>query len=168
MGMKFKSSVGNAEMDMTPMIDMTFQLITFFMMVINFRQTEVAARVDLPASQLAIPKDSNPDQEYLILHVDDEGDKVDKDGTEDDKIVFMGISYTTAELSAALSKRRREIEEKKPADGDNDPRHAKVIIRADRNAETGLVQEVIELCKKNRFEQFMLRARHDDRGMTVQ
>jgi biopolymer transport protein ExbD len=155
MGMKFKQVSGNPEMDMTPMIDMTFQLITFFMMVINFRNTEIAARVDLPASQLAIPKDSNPDQEYLILHVDD----------KEDKIVFMGQDYTTADLSNALSKRRREIEEKR--EGDTDPKNAKVIIRGDRNAKTGLVQEVIELCKKNRFEQFMLRARHDDRGVRV-
>jgi hypothetical protein len=27
---------------------------------------------------------------------------------------------------------------------------------------------VIELCKKNRFEQFMLRARHDDRAFRMQ
>lgn len=43
------------EADMTPMIDMTFQLIAFFMIVTNFEQTQADERVKLPADQLARP-----------------------------------------------------------------------------------------------------------------
>lgn len=43
------------ENDMTPMIDVTFQLITFFMFVLNFSEAEQDERIQLPASQLAKP-----------------------------------------------------------------------------------------------------------------
>ena len=36
------------EGDMTPMIDMTFQLIAFFMVLINFTQTEQNERIRAP------------------------------------------------------------------------------------------------------------------------
>ena len=43
------------ENDMTPMIDVTFQLITFFMFVLNFSEAEQDERIQLPSSQLAKP-----------------------------------------------------------------------------------------------------------------
>ena len=42
-----------AEIDMTPMIDIVFQLITFFMVINNFDQNEADERVALPRDQLA-------------------------------------------------------------------------------------------------------------------
>ncbi len=45
------------EGDLTPMIDMTFQLIAFFMVLINFSQTEADQRILLPESVLAKPPD---------------------------------------------------------------------------------------------------------------
>ena len=44
-----------AEVDMTPMIDIVFQLIAFFMLITNFEQTQADERVKLPSDQLAIP-----------------------------------------------------------------------------------------------------------------
>ena len=43
------------EGDLTPMIDLTFQLIAFFMVLINFTQSETDDRVQLPQSTLAKP-----------------------------------------------------------------------------------------------------------------
>ena len=43
----------SAEGDMTSMIDMTFQLIAFFMILINFADAEANQDIKLPASQLA-------------------------------------------------------------------------------------------------------------------
>ena len=37
------------------MIDVTFQLITFFMFVLNFSEAEQDERIQLPVSQLAKP-----------------------------------------------------------------------------------------------------------------
>ena len=46
------------EIDMTPMIDMTFQLIAFFMILINFAEGEQDQRIQLPSSVLAKPPDA--------------------------------------------------------------------------------------------------------------
>ena len=43
------------ELDYTPMIDMTFQLIAFFMILINFSDAETDDRVQLPSSAIAKP-----------------------------------------------------------------------------------------------------------------
>ena len=51
-----------AEADLTPMIDMTFQLIAFFMVLVNFTQAEQDARVELPASKLAKPPEEASEQ----------------------------------------------------------------------------------------------------------
>lgn len=54
--MKFKpANVSVPEIDMTPMIDIVFQLITFFMVITNFDQNEADERVTLPRDQLAKP-----------------------------------------------------------------------------------------------------------------
>ena len=50
-----RQTVPAAEADLTPMIDMTFQLIAFFMVLVNFSETEADARVVLPESELAKP-----------------------------------------------------------------------------------------------------------------
>jgi biopolymer transport protein ExbD len=41
--------------DMTPMIDMVFQLIAFFMVLINFSEVDYNERIALPQSELAQP-----------------------------------------------------------------------------------------------------------------
>ena len=43
------------EGDLTPMIDMAFQLIAFFMVMINFTQADQNERIKLPTSELAKP-----------------------------------------------------------------------------------------------------------------
>ena len=50
-----KPDSGIAEGDLTPMIDMTFQLIAFFMVLINFSQAEQNDKIELPLSELAKP-----------------------------------------------------------------------------------------------------------------
>ena len=54
------------EVDMTPMIDMTFQLIAFFMIVTNFEQTQADERVKLPADKLARPPIVARQQEVVL------------------------------------------------------------------------------------------------------
>ena len=46
------------EGDMTPMIDMVFQLIAFFMVLINFTEADQNQRIHLPSSELAKPPDA--------------------------------------------------------------------------------------------------------------
>jgi biopolymer transport protein ExbD len=134
------------EVDYTPMIDMTFQLIAFFMMLINFSQAETNKRIELPLSALAIPVEDTDDHNFITLHVDD----------KQEIIVMAAEDFTLTTLEGALAKRRSELEK----DG-LDTQKTRIIIRADRKAQTGLVQEVIGVCQKSRFENFKLRAEQD-------
>ena len=60
------------DIDMTPMIDVTFQLITFFMFTLNFTEAEQDQRIQLPTSQVAKPVE-NSDIEPLTLQLMDDG-----------------------------------------------------------------------------------------------
>ena len=70
-----KRNSPSAEPDMTPMIDMTFQLIAFFMFTINFSDTEQDQRVTLPASELAKPPDA-PYDHPLTIHLTNRGEYI--------------------------------------------------------------------------------------------
>ncbi len=56
------------EIDMTPMIDIVFQLLTFFMVVINFEAADADERVKMAVSDLARPPKVKP-AETLVVQV---------------------------------------------------------------------------------------------------
>ena len=141
MKVKAKKEMAAAEVDMTPMIDMTFQLIAFFMVLINFTEADQDDRVKLPLSELAKPPDV-PLDNPLTLNVAKSG-----------AIYLAGQQYGINDLNAALSQERELIR----LSGEN-PSEVTVIIRAHIDAKTGDVQEVIKVCQQANFEQFALRA----------
>ncbi|MCH7750846.1 MAG: biopolymer transporter ExbD [Planctomycetes bacterium] len=138
---------GIVEGDLTPMIDMTFQLIAFFMLVINFSDVEQDQRVTLPASELARPPEA-PYEHPLTIHL-----------TKNDRFIYGGREVTQlAQLRSALLQETQIIlrhTTKKLAD-------VTVIIRADEDAKTGLVQQVIQACQELEFERFALRGKQSD------
>ena len=146
--MRYKRAVSStsAEGDMTPMIDMTFQLIAFFMVLLNFSDVEQDQRINLPASELAKP----PDVAYA--------EPLSIQLTSDETILFAGTELTNDALQAALLREAQIIKahpNKKVSD-------VTVIIRADRLAKTGLVQEIIQMCQQAEFDTFALRGRQSD------
>ncbi len=147
MRIKSRGKSGIVEGDLTPMIDMTFQLIAFFMLVINFSDVEQDQRVQLPASELARPP-SAPYEQPLTIHL-----------TKTDLYIFGGKEMT--ELSQLKSALLREVQiiklytDKKLAD-------VTVIIRADGQAKTGQVQEVIQACQELEYERFALRGKQSE------
>ena len=139
---KKKGFAEPAEGDLTPMIDMVFQLIAFFMVLINFAQAEQDRRITLPASQLAMPPDVQPEN-AITLHVDD----------KNDTIVFSGQELSLTDLEGHLRSKANEFR-----NNEIDMRDVTVILRGDRHAKTGFVQQVIEACKNTDYENFKLRA----------
>jgi biopolymer transport protein ExbD len=145
MRLKPKRSPVTAEPDMTPMIDMTFQLIAFFMVLLNFGESEMDARIKLPSSQLAKPPDAA--FEYpLVLQL-----------TRDDQVIFGGEVMPIAGLTQPLRNEARYLK----LDG-REPADATIIIRADADAKGGIVQEVMQKCQENGFDSFALRAKQED------
>src|SRR5262245_44459560 len=110
-----------AEMDMTPMIDVTFQLIAFFMFVLNFSEVDQDQRVNLPSSELAKPADA-PYEFPLTIQL-----------TGTNTVLFAGDELTLDGLQTAL-RREAEIIKHHPTKKTSD---VTVIIRADKNAKTG-------------------------------
>ena len=140
------SKLDRVEGDMTPMIDMTFQLIAFFMVLINFSDVEQDQRVRLPASELAKPPDTAYDEPLTIQM------------TADETILFGGQELSLEELRVAL---RREASLLR-AYGDKRLEEVTVVIRADLESRSGKVQEIIKACQDVGLDTFALRGRESN------
>ena len=145
--MRVKSKkVDLAEGDLTPMIDMTFQLIAFFMVLINFAQTEANDNVVLPRSRLVKPPEV-PLEFPIILHV-----------AQDGQVFLGGDDYTAETLRIGLQRELSVIKaEGKSVDDAN------VIIRAHQDCAAGEVQEIIRVAQDEQLTNFALRVKEDRR-----
>ncbi|MCA8987453.1 MAG: biopolymer transporter ExbD [Planctomycetaceae bacterium] len=143
------------EPDMTPMIDVVFQLIAFFMLVTNFEQTQADERVKLPSDQLARPPEVAREK-VLVLNI---GFHRDKEGAKLDPQAYIFEGDASIPI---LDFGRRLLEEKRVAQalyGPEGNTEMTVEIRADAETPTGLIQELIKLAQENGFEKFSLRAK---------
>lgn len=130
------------EGDLTPMIDMTFQLIAFFMVLINFAQTESNEKVQLPSSELAKPPEG-PIEFPIIIHV-----------TNDGTPIIGGEECTIDTLRPILNQELSVLEAEGKGMAD-----ANIILRAHKDVATGKTQEIITACQGMGFENFLLRAK---------
>jgi len=142
---KRKEYAVTAEADMTPMIDMTFQLIAFFMVLLNFGEGEQDARIQLPSSELAKPPDA-PLESPLVLQLTNEG-----------KVLFNGDELSIPDMDRPLRLEKDMLERRKKSVAEST-----VIIRADGTAKTGVVQELIKKCQEIGFEKFALRVKQEE------
>ena len=95
-----KKSTEILEGDLTPMIDMTFQLIAFFMLLINFSEVDRAEEILLPSSVLAVPPVVRPDYQ-IILNLEPNG-----------VVVFEGQKNGIDLLNPLLSRQVTRLHEK--------------------------------------------------------
>jgi biopolymer transport protein ExbD len=142
-----KGASGIAEGDLTPMIDMTFQLIAFFMVLINFTQSDQHEKIQLPNSQLARPPEA-PLEFPITIHLTEDGQAII--GGEFVPIEGLG-PYLDAEASVLALNGKSQTD-------------ATIIVRGHRNAKTGKVQELIKVCQEKGFDKFALRAKEDVDG----
>ena len=139
----------NAEPNLTPILDMVFQLITFFMLVINFKSASMDLSLKLPVVGSARPVDTKGQEELLILNINSQG-KLNVYGVEKDI-----ESYVAGEAQASLIAARRTNPELK--DGDELP--TSVVIRADKATPFKLLNRVIKACQDHGFRKFALKAK---------
>jgi len=133
------------ELDYTPMIDMTFQLIAFFMILINFSDAETDDRVQLPSSSIAKPP-SAPSEMPLTIQM-----------VRDGKIIMNAQLLPNADALRPYLKNEKSVMELKH----QNPKDANIIIRAHKDSKTGLVQQIIKVCQEIGFEKFTLRAKSE-------
>ena len=133
------------EIDMTPMIDVTFQLITFFVFTLNFSEAVTDDRIQLPMSQLAKPAEGPP-ADPITLQLMDDG-----------RVIYAGEPVSLQDIGGYLENEKRVM-----IAASKEPSSATMIVRADGGSKTGDVQELIKVCQEKGFEKFVLRAEYDE------
>lgn len=144
-----KKEVEAETLDLTPMIDMTFQLIAFFMILMNLSAVDRSEKIDLPLSQLAkAPKGEQPPVQMIINLLEDGG------------ILYAGRSYPepkAMDLEFDFKIRAAEREGLEPKD-------VSVIIRAHKDLRSGKIQELIAFCEEKELTKYSLRVKENVKG----
>jgi len=136
------------EVNMTPMIDIVFQLIAFFMVVINFAQTQADERVTLPKVDLALPPEVTRKSER-VFNIGFDKSKTGK--IQSGPWVFHdGKKLTVAEMAPYLNREARSLKR------DEKLTNTTVVIRSDERVPHGVVQDFISLAQEYEFEKFAL------------
>jgi biopolymer transport protein ExbD len=120
-------------MNMTPMIDVVFLLIIFFMIVTDLTQQELEELV-LPKADMAM-KDENPPERRIIININRRGHYVHK--RKDFGLVDDCLDQIRGHLSTIVEFFPREEDgtSKQP-----------VLIRADKHTEFKYIQKVLQIC----------------------
>ena len=156
--MKIKTANPDApEVDMTPMIDIVFRLIAFFMVITNFEQTQADERVKLPRDALAKPPEVKR-EDKLTLNIGFNRDKQGNliPGPGDYRGPYLFISGDQIKVEDASGKLSGESAFFKALG--TELSEVTVEIRADAAVPMGQVQKLIQACQEQQFQRFALKA----------
>ena len=145
-----------AEPNLTPLLDVVFQLITFFMLVINFSNDNYDMRIKLPVAGSARPIDDAAkaaNEDRLVLNIDSKGQLL-----FNGKTLTGGEAIQTIKFEADLARlnQRTLSGGKKPDPAEGLP--TRVVIRADRNTPFAPIFSLITACQSNGYRKFDLKA----------
>ncbi len=141
-------SKSESEADLTPMLDMVFQLITFFMLVTSFKAASLDLSLRLPVVGSARPVETEGEESLLILNVNKEGQLM----------VYSLPQEIGPYLKAEAKMARLEAKRKSSSFKDTDDLPTTVVVRADRDTPFSLLNLVIKNCQDNGFRKFALKA----------
>lgn len=119
---KAKSSSSLPSIELTPIVDMVFLLLIFFLVATTFQQTEREMKIALPEASSAGP--ISMALREIIINVDSEG-----------SIIVAGRTMTTDDLRAL-------VEEAVAANPDQ-----KVTVRGDQATAYAQIVRVLDVCK---------------------
>lgn len=116
------------QINLTPMIDMVFQLVIFFMLATNFVELEKEMNVDLPPAESGAVAEELPDE--IILNV-----------MKDGRVLLAGRELDESALSAALATAaQRDPKPPVTIRGDKEVQHARIVSVMDACNVAGLTQ----------------------------
>lgn len=141
----------NAQPNLTPMLDMVFQLITFFMLVINFKAASLDLSVHLPVVGSAAPVNTGSNPDLLVLNVD-AGGGLNVYGERQDDIE----GFIKNEALASLVKAKMQQNQARFCLGDDLP--TIVVVRADRATPFKRLNRVIQAAQEVGYRNFSLKA----------
>ena len=135
--------------DMTPMVDIAFLLLIFYMATTQFKPPEARA-VELPKSHSQIQL---PDKDiinitvtkYDSIYVDVmDRAKIEIDGQEIETTVRRVTTVTTQTVAGSINRARAKNV------------RALVVIKADKKASFGIMQDVMKSMQENSLERFLI------------
>jgi len=137
-----------AEPNLTPLLDMVFQLITFFVLVINFKSAELDLSLKLPVVGSARPVDTTA-QDLLVLNIDNTGNLKRFGRPLTDIEGYIRGEAVRSMMTAGMTAAELEAGEELPT---------MVVVRADCATPFKMLNRVIKACQDNGFRQFALKA----------
>lgn len=145
---KIKKARVSINIDMTPMVDIAFLLLTFFMLTTQFKPPE-EVQIVLPSSHSAFKL---PESNVMLI-------TLSKDGR-----IFLGFDsqYLRAKLFGEENKLRPSMEVAKNELADllvrariANPKLA-TVVKGDKDSEYGLAEDVINILEKTNITRFNL------------
>jgi biopolymer transport protein ExbD len=146
------SSEVSATPNMTPLLDVVFQLITFFMLVINFSNDNYDQRVRLPIAGSARPLDAaKVSEDRLVLNIDRDGRLLITGEILDSERATREIHFQAdlIKLNAKAAGLKVDAAEGLPTT---------VVLRADRATPFSQLFRMITACQAEGFRKFDLKA----------
>jgi biopolymer transport protein ExbD len=138
MALKVKKGKADELMNFTPMIDVVFNLLLFFMVAARFVQEEREVPVQLPSASEARPLTATPSE--LFVNVNQLGQ------------IFAGNrEVTPTELDTFLQQAAI-----------NNPNNQTVIIRADKRVPFDFVVTVMNACNKARLFDYKITSAQEE------
>lgn len=131
-----------AEMDMTPMIDIVFQLIIFFMLITDMSQKELETLV-LPVAVTASPDKPDPTEIRPVVNILSDGSiyvmgEIKYDPERDDG--YLQVKAYLQQQAALMDK--KPVEPGSSTIAPDNP----LLIRADQSTPFKHIQKVMEIC----------------------
>jgi biopolymer transport protein ExbD len=139
MAVKINKGTTFFQLPVTPMVDLVFNLLLFFIVATTFAEEERELEVALPTASEAQPITVKPRE--LLINVDQDG------------------RYYASGKPVALA----QLEQIFAAAAANNPGRASVIIRADQRCRWSFVVATINACKKAKIHDYRVTAR-EQRG----
>jgi biopolymer transport protein ExbD len=130
-------------MNMTPMIDVVFLLIIFFMIITDLTQQELED-IQLPVAMQCDPDKPNPDEWRPIVNIDTTGRMVIRRIEVFNPEADDGMVELERNLSMIADRMKKKMDNELGVILPDDP----LLIRADENTAFKWVQKIMEKCGK--------------------
>lgn len=144
--MTARASAGlSAEPNLTPILDMVFQLITFFMLVISFKTAAMDPSVKLPIAGSAQPKLAETERNFVVLNIDSAGN--------------LRVLGETIDLEKYLADEALVLNGAARPSATDEPPILTAVIRADQETAFTELNRVIAACKAHGFRNVTFKVR---------
>lgn len=140
MAVEIKRSSVASTLSLTPLIDVVFLLLIFFLVTSEFEDEERRLDIVLPSATSAMPMTSKPRE--VVVDIDSEG------------VLYLGGQATS------LGELQRLLE----AAVANNPTQQTVVIRADRETPFQPVVSVMDLCNRTGVRDYSVTTQEGPEG----